>query len=156
VTLYHHFRRSCHHQAIMVLLPQFPLPLPPHQPPSGYRWEERDISAVSTTTAFNTGINGRDKFLGQKRCIICGLSTGRVLQHGHIIAQAEPETVSRTCAWALLRLMQDSGPSSEIVVGFPQKPKTIPNTNRAMAYLCVATIISCSMDILSLFASFPM
>jgi hypothetical protein len=75
---------------IMVLLPQFPFPLPPNQPPSGYCWEERDISALSTTTV----INGRDKFLGKKRCIICGLSTSLVLHHGHIIPQAEPESAS--------------------------------------------------------------
>lgn len=82
----------------IMLLPQFPLPLPPNQPPSGYRWEERDFSASSSTTAFITGIDGRDKFLGRKRCVICGLSASVVLEHRLIIGQAEPETTSRTRA----------------------------------------------------------
>ncbi|KAI9510834.1 hypothetical protein F5148DRAFT_1374166 [Russula earlei] len=75
-----------------MLLPQFPLPLPPNQPPSGYGWEERDFSALSSTTAFITGIDGRDKFLGRNRCVICGVSASVVLEYAHIIGQADPET----------------------------------------------------------------
>ncbi|KXN91128.1 hypothetical protein AN958_02905 [Leucoagaricus sp. SymC.cos] len=56
----------------MAPLSTIPLPLPANKPPPGYGWEERDISVLSTTTAFNTGIERRDTFLGQLRCIICG------------------------------------------------------------------------------------
>ena len=70
------------------------------------------------------------------------------------------ETVSRICTWVPSPEVnvRYSGPISEIVVGFPPKSnlKTIPNMNRAMACLCVATVTTCSMHILSLFASFPM
>jgi len=49
------------------------------------------MSVLSTTSAFNTGINQRDTFLGQRRCIICGF---RSLQHCHIIKDSEPEVWS--------------------------------------------------------------
>ena len=78
-------------------LPNFPFPLPPDQPPVGYRWEERDISVLSTATAFLAGVDERDKFLGQQRCIVCGISASGVLQHCHIIGQAQPVVGSRTC-----------------------------------------------------------
>ncbi|KIY52854.1 hypothetical protein FISHEDRAFT_23499, partial [Fistulina hepatica ATCC 64428] len=64
--------------------------LPPNGPPSGYGWEERDMSLLSTTTAFGTGIDERDKFFGERRCVICGVG-GLVLQYCHIIREAEPE-----------------------------------------------------------------
>ncbi|KIJ50472.1 hypothetical protein M422DRAFT_245759 [Sphaerobolus stellatus SS14] len=67
----------------------FPLPLPPNGPPSGYGREERDVSALSTTTAFNSVIDRRDIFLGERRCIVCGIDEIVVLQHCHIIPQAE-------------------------------------------------------------------
>jgi len=72
-------------------LSTFPLPLPPYRPPTGYGWEECDMSVVSTTTAFKTGINQRDTFIGQPRCIICGLADPMILQHSHIIRDSEPE-----------------------------------------------------------------
>jgi hypothetical protein len=72
-------------------LPDFQLPLP-NQPPAGYGWEEREFSELSTTTEFITGINSRDQFLGQSGCVICGLHPP-VLQHCHIVPQAERYTV---------------------------------------------------------------
>jgi hypothetical protein len=74
-------------------LPHIPLPLP-NQPPAGYGWEERDFSELSTTTAFITGIDSRDQFLGQSCCVICGLHQRQLLQHCHIVPQAERYTVS--------------------------------------------------------------
>ncbi|KIJ50482.1 hypothetical protein M422DRAFT_245768 [Sphaerobolus stellatus SS14] len=68
----------------------FPLPLPPNGPPSGYCWEEHDVSALSTTTAFNSVIDRQDTFLGECRCIVCGMDEIVALQHCHIIPQAEP------------------------------------------------------------------
>ncbi|KIY45925.1 hypothetical protein FISHEDRAFT_48249 [Fistulina hepatica ATCC 64428] len=56
----------------MAPLTTFPLPLPPNAPPAGYDWEERDVSVSSTTTAFDTGIDQRDRFFGERCCVICG------------------------------------------------------------------------------------
>ncbi|KAI0260579.1 hypothetical protein BC834DRAFT_1012023 [Gloeopeniophorella convolvens] len=61
----------------------FPLPLPTGGPPTGYGWEQRSVSQSSTTTAFDAGIDRRDRFLGKNRCIICGMSR-RYLQRCHI------------------------------------------------------------------------
>ncbi|TEB21065.1 hypothetical protein FA13DRAFT_1834616, partial [Coprinellus micaceus] len=58
-------------------------------PPPGYDWEERDMSDVSTTTAFKAGVNQRDAFLGQRLCIICGLTTDANLRPCHIIRDSE-------------------------------------------------------------------
>ena len=81
----------------MATLSTFPIPLPPNQPPDGYRWEEHDLSVLSTTTMFITAISNRDKFLGKLCCVICGFGSRSVLQDAHIIPQSGPETVSRTC-----------------------------------------------------------
>jgi len=47
---------------------------------------------MSTVSAFKTGIDQRDRFLGEGRCIVCGASTWDVLEHCHIIPQSEPHT----------------------------------------------------------------
>ncbi|KAI0249131.1 hypothetical protein BJV78DRAFT_1378325 [Lactifluus subvellereus] len=73
----------------MVVLSTIPLPLPPNAPPPGYGLEDRDMSVISTTTAFKTGVDNRDKFLGLRRCVVCGISM--VLQHCHIIMDSELE-----------------------------------------------------------------
>ncbi|KAI0252307.1 hypothetical protein BJV78DRAFT_1124842 [Lactifluus subvellereus] len=75
----------------MVCLSTIPLPLSPNGPPPGYGWEDRDMSVLSTTTAFIAGIDHRDSFLGWRRCIICGIDNARVLRHCHIIRQSEPD-----------------------------------------------------------------
>ena len=54
---------------IMVPLISFSLPLQ-DRPPVGYGWERRDSLVLSTTTASYDA--HRDKFLGDKRCVICG------------------------------------------------------------------------------------
>ncbi|KAI0298214.1 hypothetical protein BC826DRAFT_1103150 [Russula brevipes] len=74
----------------MALLATFPLPLP-DAPPSGYGWEQGDMSVVSGTTAFEEGIDQRDTFLGDARCIICGQGGSRILQRCHIVRVSEPE-----------------------------------------------------------------
>lgn len=78
----------------MPALNLFPLPLPP-QLPGGYGWEARSVSELSTPTAFQTGVDLRDTFLGVKSCVVCGLADD-LLQHCHIIMQAEAGTVSRS------------------------------------------------------------
>ena len=89
----------------MAPLSTFTLPLPPNQPPPGYGCEERDMSVSSTTTAFDTAIDQRDTFLGQRRCIICGSTNRLVLRYCHIIRDSEPEIVSRMGIRARLRLI---------------------------------------------------
>ncbi|KAH9178252.1 hypothetical protein EDB89DRAFT_2111861 [Lactarius sanguifluus] len=84
----------------MVPLPLFPLPLP-SQPPDGYGCVERDCSAFSTTT-FETSIDRRDKFLGRKRCVICGCDDSIVLQHVIIVDEADhfwPGLTLGRCHW---------------------------------------------------------
>ena len=77
----------------MEQLSMFSLPLPAGAPPPGYGWESRDVTASSTTTAFEMGINARDTFLGQKRCVVCGSSANEWLQHCHIVPISEEKTV---------------------------------------------------------------
>lgn len=68
------------------------LSLPSSGSPPGYEYEKRDLLALSTTTAFNTSINRRDRLLGEARCIVCGDNDD--LEHCHIIARSEPDAVS--------------------------------------------------------------
>ena len=62
-------------------------------------WEERDGDSVVLPAAFNESINQRDQFLGQMRCVVCGLASDMVLQHCHIVREPsmwrDKETVSR-------------------------------------------------------------
>ncbi|EJD54075.1 hypothetical protein AURDEDRAFT_53357 [Auricularia subglabra TFB-10046 SS5] len=64
------------------------LPLPVQGPPAGFDYD-RGLPAQSTqpsdTTAFDTGLNERDSFRGQQRCVVCG--SGISLDHCHIIPQ---------------------------------------------------------------------
>ncbi|SRR6266576_6861496 len=78
----------------MAPLPPFQLPLSSSRPPSGFGWAGRDFSALSTTTAFRTGLDQRDQFLGMSRCVVCG-DYGRTIEHCHIIMDSEPDTVSQ-------------------------------------------------------------
>ncbi|KAG1843357.1 hypothetical protein DFJ58DRAFT_39134 [Suillus subalutaceus] len=77
----------------MAPLSTFPLPLRPSGPPAGYDWEERDMEwPLSATTAFNTGIDRRDTFLGQRRCVVCG-ERGAPVQRCHISRDSDPQLV---------------------------------------------------------------
>jgi len=78
----------------MTPLPTFGLPLPQREPPIGYGWSDHELLVLSTTTAFNTRLNQRDRFLGRCRCIICGYSSARILEHCYIIMDSEAHTVS--------------------------------------------------------------
>jgi hypothetical protein len=74
------------------------LPLVSGAPPNGYGWPDCDeVSSKSGTTVFQTGIDQRDRFLGEQRCIICGkggpLSIG--LKQSHIIPYSEEHFVSQ-------------------------------------------------------------
>jgi len=80
-------------------LSAFPLPLSMNGPPVGYGWEERDnLSLASKTTAFESEIDRRDKFLGEHRCVICGFEVALRSTLGErslIIRDTEQELVSR-------------------------------------------------------------
>ena len=78
----------------MAPLPTFGLPLPQRAPPTGYGWSDRDLSDLSTTTAFHTGLDQRDQFLGICRCVVCGDYGVGVVEHCHVIMDSEPHVVS--------------------------------------------------------------
>ncbi|EJD04317.1 uncharacterized protein FOMMEDRAFT_167528 [Fomitiporia mediterranea MF3/22] len=73
----------------MTPLSAFPLPLLLDHPPSGYGWEERSVSILSTSSACDVRIDERDRFLGRACCVICGLRGGYLLQHCYIVGQSE-------------------------------------------------------------------
>ena len=103
---------------IMALSLSLELPLPLHEPPSGYR----ALSASeSTTSAFRAGLDQRDRFLGKRRCIVCGIYGDRIMKHCHIIMESESDFVSQNGiqVWGLLRLMWDA-------VAWPQGPPVDP------------------------------
>ncbi|KIY42955.1 hypothetical protein FISHEDRAFT_54426 [Fistulina hepatica ATCC 64428] len=60
----------------------FELSLPPGGPPTGYKWEECEVSFLSMTTAFDTRIDQRDRFFGECRCVICRMQWSD-LKHCH-------------------------------------------------------------------------
>jgi len=53
-----------------------------------FPYSEQDISIISATEAFETGIDCRDK----GRCVAC--SDDLPVEHAHIIPKSEPRTVS--------------------------------------------------------------
>ena len=77
-------------------LSAFPLPLSVNGPPIGYGWEERDtMSLASKTSAFNSEIDRRDKFLGERRCVICGSSRWPALERSLIVGDTWNGLVSQ-------------------------------------------------------------
>jgi len=93
-------------------LPTFTLPLPPNGPPSGY-----NRSMWIRSLSFDTGLDNRDRFLGERRCVVCGSGFG--LKRCHIILQPEKAIVSRKVNSASLRSNRiHSGPISRIATGY--------------------------------------
>ncbi|KAF8513092.1 hypothetical protein BU17DRAFT_53478 [Hysterangium stoloniferum] len=72
----------------MPVLYHYSLPLP-KKLPSELEYDERSLSQLSTSTAFKTGIDQRDLWDGQQRCVICGVN---VIKHCHIIPCSESQT----------------------------------------------------------------
>ncbi|KAF8126262.1 hypothetical protein EV363DRAFT_1224557, partial [Boletus edulis] len=71
----------------MAPLSIFQLPLSKGGPPPGYDWEQCGMSVLSVseeTTTFDTGVDRRDTFLGQRRCVVCGISFYPLLEHAYI------------------------------------------------------------------------
>jgi len=54
-----------------------------------FSYSPRSISAISATEAFITGIDSRDN----GRCVVCGTGPTVLLEHAHIVARVEHETV---------------------------------------------------------------
>jgi hypothetical protein len=81
------------HLTIMTPLSQLPLPFLDQSP--DWEWEEQDDDSVVLPIAFNDSIKQRDRFLGQQRCVICGVASDIVLQHCHIVGREDKQTVSR-------------------------------------------------------------
>lgn len=57
-------------------------------PPTEFAVSERALSS----TIFRAAVNERDTFLGEPRCVVCGVE-GHALDHEHIILQSEKNTV---------------------------------------------------------------
>ena len=102
------------------------LVLPLSSRPPGYGLSDRAMSAVSTTTAFQTGLDQRDRFLGWSCCVICGESSIGTSEHCHIIMDSEPHTVSRNSMSFPKANVRDSGLTSKTVVGSLGRPKGYP------------------------------
>jgi hypothetical protein len=114
-----------------------PLPLVSGAPADGYGGPKRDMLSVSGTTAFETGIDQRDRFLGQRRCIICRRNHPALLQQNcHIISPLEEDTVSRvsyTTPFSKIKI-KGSGEILSDAVGYLRRPNDIrQNMNRIMA-----------------------
>jgi hypothetical protein len=57
-----------------------------------FEYSEHAISSISSTEAFQTGIEKRDI----ERCVVCGQSEPVLLNHAHIIPKIEKNTVRYT------------------------------------------------------------
>ena len=98
-----------------------------------YAQSDRPISELSTTTAFNTGIDERDVFLGRMRCVVCGV--GYVLEYCHVLPRHEMQTV---CQIDYIPPFSEintghSGKTLRTAVGCLHRPKIPLNMNHEMA-----------------------
>jgi hypothetical protein len=48
--------------------------------------------------AFDTELDGRDIFLGDHRCVICGIADPESLQHCYIVNRSDITAVRRMCS----------------------------------------------------------
>jgi hypothetical protein len=130
------------------------LPVPFGALPPAYGWATRSVSELSTTTAFNAGIIGRDFFLGIPRCIVCGYPSD--LQHCYIIPLAEKMTTvgyySRFRSPCLIGLF--SGLTSGAAIGCLPRRRAA-HTSHETASSCVPIITTPLPTSGSLFATFP-
>jgi hypothetical protein len=112
-------------------LPVFALPLPPNGPPLEYGWVDRDMSTISSSTAFITGLERRDRFRGENRCVVCGVED---FQRCHIIIESQGDVVSGKGLHGSFPQvnMKNSGPISGVVIGSQSNPKTTQQMNHAM------------------------
>ena len=95
----------------------FALPLPLNGPPPGYGWVDRDMSTMSSLTAFKTGLEGRDRSLGENRCVVCGV---RNFRRCHIIMESQGDVVSGKGLHVSFPQVNVKH-SSSVVIGSPSK-----------------------------------
>lgn len=76
----------------------YPLPYIQPEPPRELFRAVETVSGRSDTTAFDTGLDERDRDVisGSRICVVCGVSHLNVLQHCHIIAQTDKKVVCPT------------------------------------------------------------
>ncbi|KAH9980546.1 hypothetical protein BJV74DRAFT_779408 [Russula compacta] len=78
----------------------YPLPYTLPQPPAQLFRNIDTESGPSDTVAFNRNLDDRDVFLGERRCVICGQSSSRTLQHCHIVGRLDD------AAWSMLKRLE--------------------------------------------------
>ena len=76
----------------MPALQNIPLPFPLNGPPPGFAYDQRSISELSTTTALHDGVNERDSWNGERKCVVCGKGEVRFCQ---ILPESESYTTVR-------------------------------------------------------------
>ena len=70
----------------------FPLPYTTSEAPRGLFRDVQTLTGHPDATAFDTGLDGRDVFLGRRRCVVCGASP--FLQRCHIVRRSDNRAVS--------------------------------------------------------------
>jgi hypothetical protein len=78
---------------IMSQLNFYPLPFTSAEPPSELLRDIESVSEHSDSVVFNTGLEDRDKFLGVRGCVVCGISIPELLENCHIIGPLDHEVV---------------------------------------------------------------
>jgi hypothetical protein len=79
--------------SLMTQLNVYPLPYTAPQPPLKlFRGVETE-SGRSGTTSFDTGLDGRDVFIGQRECVVCGETNLDILERFHIVRRSDVKAV---------------------------------------------------------------
>jgi hypothetical protein len=92
-------------------LTTFPPLLLSGAPPDGYSWPEHDnVSSASGTSAFQSGIDERDRFLGLRRCLVCGMEFDGVLDRCLIVKESHTVSKVSHTSFSVLTLDVVEGP----------------------------------------------
>jgi hypothetical protein len=73
----------------------YPNPFIASRPPSEVFCDAETESGQSGTTAFNAELDGRDAFLGQRGCVVCGITSP--LKRCHIVGRSDVKAVCPMC-----------------------------------------------------------
>ena len=82
----------------MSQLTLYPLPHMSPLPPPEFFQDVKTLSGQSDTVAFNTGLDNRDVFLGERRCVICGDPNQGTLRYCHIVGHPDKSIVCCMCS----------------------------------------------------------
>jgi len=69
----------------------YPLPYTALQPPPELFRDVETVSGLSDTAEFDTELDGRDVFLGRRRCVVCGEKC--FLERCHIVGREDDAAV---------------------------------------------------------------